>query len=219
MLEQLIIFTRGGLILWTFKELGIALKGSPFGTLIRCCLLGDQSGASSYNYEITSGPSYTLKWTFNNDLGLVFAAVYQRILHLMYMDDLLEMQLKKESEDRAEKARKPKQPAKVSAGISNVVMGKRAADEGKQKKSDDEGKDGKKSKFNALEDGHSNGDRVAKVEVAAEKYDNGDGNRSSTTMAFDRDKLKKLRGGGGKAAKENYKVSQGGHQESAERLE
>ncbi|CAI9089380.1 OLC1v1023945C1 [Oldenlandia corymbosa var. corymbosa] len=224
MLEQIMIFTRGGLILWTFKELGIALKGSPFDTLIKCCLLGDQSGASSYNYDVPSGPSYTLKWTFNNDLGLVFAAVYPRILRLLYVDDLLEMlkqefskvyepkrmvyndfddifqQLKKESEDRAEKARKPKQPAQVGAGIGNVGIGKgvgAATDEGKQKKSDEEDKDGKKSKLNALVDGRSNGDLAAKVEVDA----NGDGNRSSSTMAFDRDRLKKLRGGGGKAAK------------------
>ncbi|GFY85725.1 signal recognition particle receptor alpha subunit family protein [Actinidia rufa] len=39
MLEQLLIFTRGGLILWTCKELGNALKGSPIDTLIRTCLL------------------------------------------------------------------------------------------------------------------------------------------------------------------------------------
>ncbi|CAI9089365.1 OLC1v1023929C1 [Oldenlandia corymbosa var. corymbosa] len=205
-------------------EPGIALKGSTFDTLIKRCLLGDQSGASSYNYDVPFGPSYTLKWTFNNDLGLVFAAVYPRILRLLYVDDLLEMlkqefskvyepkrmvyndfddifqQLKKESEDRAERARKPKQPAKVGAGIGNVGIGKgvgAAADEGKQKKSDEEDKDGKKSKLNALVDGRSNGDLAAKVEVDA----NGDGNPSSSTMAFDRDRLRKLRGGGGKAAK------------------
>uniref|UniRef100_A0A0D9X8Z5 SRP54-type proteins GTP-binding domain-containing protein n=1 Tax=Leersia perrieri TaxID=77586 RepID=A0A0D9X8Z5_9ORYZ len=54
MLEELLIFTRGGLILWSFSQ-----------------------------------DTYELKWTFNNDLGLVFAAVYQRMLHLLYVDDLL----------------------------------------------------------------------------------------------------------------------------------
>ncbi|KAF3527910.1 hypothetical protein DY000_02036949 [Brassica cretica] len=86
MLEQLLIFTRGGLILWTCKELGKALKGSPIDTLIRSCLLEERSGEVSFNYE-----AYTLKWTFHNDLGLVFVAVYQRILHLLYVDDLLSM--------------------------------------------------------------------------------------------------------------------------------
>lgn len=35
MLEQLLIFTRGGLVLWTCQELGKALKGSPIDALIR----------------------------------------------------------------------------------------------------------------------------------------------------------------------------------------
>ena len=35
MLEQLLIFTRGGLVLWTCQELGNALKGSPIDALIR----------------------------------------------------------------------------------------------------------------------------------------------------------------------------------------
>lgn len=88
MLEQLLIFTRGGLILWSCNEIGNALKGSPIDTLIRSCLLEERSGASSYNYD-APGAAYSLKWTFHNDLGLVFVAVYQRILHLLYVDDLL----------------------------------------------------------------------------------------------------------------------------------
>ncbi|PIA54810.1 hypothetical protein AQUCO_00901004v1 [Aquilegia coerulea] len=88
MLEQLLIFTRGGLILWTWKEFENALKGSPIDTLIRSCLLEERSGDLSYNYDAPAA-AYTLKWTFNNDLGLIFVAVYQRILHLFYVDHLL----------------------------------------------------------------------------------------------------------------------------------
>ncbi|CAI9098812.1 OLC1v1035527C4 [Oldenlandia corymbosa var. corymbosa] len=229
MLEQLLIFTRGGLILWTCKELGNALKGSPIDTLIRSCLLEERSGAASYNYEVPGG-SYTLKWTFHNELGLVFVAVYQRVLHLLYVDDLLEMvkqefskvyepkrmvyndfddvfqQLKKEAEDRAEKAKKSKQPVKVSNGGN---MGKKqgagqkggnggGADGGKQKKSGEDGngdKNGKKTNSYPIENGHSNGDHVVNGEVAAADDANGKENRSSNTVAFDKDKLKKLRGG------------------------
>ncbi|KAI3866015.1 hypothetical protein MKW92_035277 [Papaver armeniacum] len=97
MLEQLLIFTRGGLILWTCKELGNILKGSPIDTLIRSCLLEERSADSSYHYE-APGAAYTLKWTFNNDLGLIFVAVYQKILHLLYVDDLLSMVKKEFSE-------------------------------------------------------------------------------------------------------------------------
>ncbi|XP_035541718.1 signal recognition particle receptor subunit alpha-like [Juglans regia] len=67
-----------------------ALKGSPIDTLIWSCLLEERSGATSYNYD-AAGAAYTLKWTFHNELGLVFVAVYQRILHLLYVDDLLAM--------------------------------------------------------------------------------------------------------------------------------
>ncbi|PWA33976.1 signal recognition particle receptor alpha subunit family protein [Artemisia annua] len=133
MLEQLLIFTRGGLILWaTCKELGNALRGSPINTFIRACLLEERSGAASYNYDVP-GASYTLKWTFHNELGIVFVAVYQKILHLLYVDDLLAMvkrefseiydpkrmvsddfdetfrQLRKEAEARAEEMKKSNQ--------------------------------------------------------------------------------------------------------------
>ncbi|KAH7847505.1 hypothetical protein Vadar_026905 [Vaccinium darrowii] len=81
---------RGRLILWACKELGNALKRSPIDTLIHSCLLEERSCAASYNYD-APGATYTLKWTFHNDLGLVFVDVYPRILHLLYVDDLLAM--------------------------------------------------------------------------------------------------------------------------------
>ncbi|OEL13613.1 Signal recognition particle receptor subunit alpha [Dichanthelium oligosanthes] len=86
MLEELLIFTRGGLILWSScRALGAAaLKGSPIDALIRSCLLEERSADASFSQD-----NYALKWTFHNDLGLVFVAVYQKILHLLYVDDLL----------------------------------------------------------------------------------------------------------------------------------
>ncbi|GJN30012.1 hypothetical protein PR202_gb18285 [Eleusine coracana subsp. coracana] len=86
MLEELLIFTRGGLILWSSCRAlgGAALKGSPIDALIRSCLLEERSADASFSQD-----NYALKWTFHNDLGLVFVAVYQRMLHLLYVDDLL----------------------------------------------------------------------------------------------------------------------------------
>ncbi|XP_066384359.1 uncharacterized protein [Miscanthus floridulus] len=86
MLEELLIFTRGGLILWSScRALGAAaLKGSPIDALIRSCLLEERSADASFSQD-----NYALKWTFHNNLGLVFVAVYQKILHLLYVDDLL----------------------------------------------------------------------------------------------------------------------------------
>ncbi|XP_071724969.1 uncharacterized protein [Rutidosis leptorrhynchoides] len=188
MLEQLLIFTRGGLILWTCKELGNALRGSPIDTLIRSCLLEERSGASSYNYDVP-GASYTLKWTFHNELGLVFVAVYQKILHLLYVDDLLAMvkrefseiydskrmtyddfdetfrQLRKEAEARAEEIKKSKQ-----------VMAKPVSNSGKKqgqqmKKSGFEG--GNKKKSGGGESGKDSDDGDDNVNVKTSKLENG----------------------------------------------
>lgn len=57
--------------------------------LYRSCLLEERAGDSSFQYD-AAGAAYTLKWRFHNELGLVFVAVYQRILHLLYVDELLE---------------------------------------------------------------------------------------------------------------------------------
>ncbi|WCJ43384.1 signal recognition particle receptor alpha subunit family protein [Euphorbia peplus] len=131
--------TRYGIICWfsyeTNSNIGNVLRGSPIDTLIRSCLLEERSGAASYNYD-ASGASYTLKWTFHNDLGLLFVVVYQRILHLLYVDELLGLmkrefseiydpkrtdyndfdesfsQLRKEAEARAEELKKSKQLSK-----------------------------------------------------------------------------------------------------------
>jgi signal recognition particle receptor subunit alpha len=86
MLEELLIFTRGGLILWSSCRAlgGAALRGSPIDALIRSCLLEERSADATFSHD-----NYALKWAFHNDLGLVFVAVYHRMLRLLYVDDLL----------------------------------------------------------------------------------------------------------------------------------
>ncbi|KAL2246631.1 signal recognition particle receptor subunit alpha homolog [Sesamum indicum] len=231
MLEQLLIFTRGGLILWTCKELGNALRGSPIDTLIRSCLLEERSGAASYNYD-APGAAYTLKWTFHNELGLVFVAVYQRILHLLYVDDLLSMvkqefldiydpkrtlyndfddifqQLKKEAEARAEEMKKSKQvgkPVNDNLGRKQGQVQSGSRDGGNKKKGgDDSGKDGgdgKKFKGRPLENGSVNNNHVGKGEAPSIVNVNGKENGASDTRAFDVNKLQKLRSKGGKETK------------------
>lgn len=219
MLEQLLIFTRGGLILWTCKELGNALKGSPIDTLIRSCLLEERSGALSYNYD-APGAAYTLKWTFHNELGLVFVAVYQRILHLLYVDDLLAMvkrefseiynpnrtfygdfddvfrQLKREAEARAEEMKRSKQ---LNQPTNNAVSKKGQVQKsgirgGNKKKTGGENgndsDDGEKTKAKKNENGYANANHVA---VDVDTVVNGKENRSSSNKAFDVNRLQKLR--------------------------
>lgn len=231
MLEQLLIFTRGGLILWTCKELGNALKGSPIDTLIRSCLLEERSGAASYNYD-APGAAYTLKWTFHNELGLVFVAVYQRILHLLYVDELLAMvkhefseiydpkrmnyndfdetfrQLRKEAEARAEELKKSKQVSKpVNDGKKQGQVKKGGFEGGNKKKGEaNDGGDGDTGKSYKLENGHSNGNHV-NIEGSRTGVSNGKENASSNVGAFDVSKLQKLKSKGGK--KTNTVVSKG----------
>ncbi|XP_061990153.1 uncharacterized protein LOC133708683 [Rosa rugosa] len=217
MLEQLLIFTRGGLILWTCKELGNALKGSPIDTLIRSCLLEERSGAASYDYT-APGAAYTLKWTFHNELGLVFVAVYQKILHLLYVDDLLAMvkqsfaeiydpkrtvyddfdetfrQLRKEAEARAEELKKSKQVGKPVSNSRKQGQVQKAGLGGDKKSNEgglaSDGGDGNAVKGRKLENGISNGNHVASKESNVVGTANGKENTSSNLRAFDVNKLK-----------------------------
>ncbi|KAI9079219.1 hypothetical protein K1719_038824 [Acacia pycnantha] len=221
MLEQLLIFTRGGLILWTCNELGNALKGSPIDTLIRSCLLEERSGAASYNYD-APGAAYTLKWTFHNELGLVFVAVYQRILHLLYVEDLLAKvkrefseiydpkrtvyhdfdetfrQLKMEAEARAEDLKKANPVGRALVNSKKQGQGQKNWPEGRNKtKSDgslksDDG-DADNIKGHETENGHSNGHIVASKESNLDNSTNSKENGSSNLGAFDVNRLQKLK--------------------------
>ncbi|CAL4910406.1 unnamed protein product [Urochloa decumbens] len=88
MLEELLVFTRGGLILWALSGGGgaTAVNASLVDALIRSSLLGDQSAEGA---GVSPDGMRALKWAFDNALGLVFVAVYRRVLHLLYVDDLL----------------------------------------------------------------------------------------------------------------------------------
>lgn len=51
----------------------------------------ERAGDSCFQYaDAAAAAAYTLKWRFHNQLGLVFVAVYQKLLHLLYVDELLE---------------------------------------------------------------------------------------------------------------------------------
>lgn len=84
MLEELLIFTRGGLILWALS--GGGGQASPVDALIRSCLLEERTADGA---GVSQDGKRALKWAFHNGLGLVFVAVYRRVLRLLYVDDLL----------------------------------------------------------------------------------------------------------------------------------
>lgn len=229
MLEELLIFTRGGLILWTCKELGNALKGSPIDTLIRSCLLEERSADASYDYDAPSaGAAYTLKWTFHNELNLVFVAVYQRILRLLYVDDLLAAvkrefaavydprkvayddfdgifrQLQKEAEARAEEMRKLKQvTARGPANATVKKQGQLAGHKVSQRSSSDSGSGKDDADRNLVKaNGMANGNhRESMNGIKGSRAAGGmvkSEDVSSDGGAFDVNKLQKLRSKGGK---------------------
>lgn len=93
MLDYFAIFTRGGALLWTLQF--ATLRHNPveaLNALICNILLEEKAGERTYTYVPKNGAHQMLKWTFDNKLGLVFVAVYQRALMYMlpYIDDLLE---------------------------------------------------------------------------------------------------------------------------------
>lgn len=83
MIDLLTVFHRGGAVLYTRSLAPVG--DSPVDALIGNVLLEERTGASSYRH----GDKYTVKWTFANELDLVFVAVYLNLANLLYMDELL----------------------------------------------------------------------------------------------------------------------------------
>ncbi|SNX82626.1 related to SRP101 - signal recognition particle receptor, alpha chain [Melanopsichium pennsylvanicum] len=89
MLDHFTIFTKNGLVLWS-KTFSAALNsndacGNPVNSLIKQAFLEQRTADQKFDKD-----GYTLRWTFANELDLTFVVVYQRILQLSYIDELLE---------------------------------------------------------------------------------------------------------------------------------
>lgn len=84
MIDQLVIFERGGTILWSRNY--DTIKGDPLSTLVRTVLLEDRLSLSEISFD-----NYTLKWTQDNQHGLFFVVLYQRQLPPAYANHLLQL--------------------------------------------------------------------------------------------------------------------------------
>ena len=103
MISKLAVFHRGGAVLWRSDEgedTNNATNDDKTSTpssdtslasyfainkLIQTILLSDKTASDSMVYD-----SFTLKWTFANNLNLVFVAVYFSFQKLLYVDDFLD---------------------------------------------------------------------------------------------------------------------------------
>ncbi|KAF7800328.1 hypothetical protein EIP86_011578 [Pleurotus ostreatoroseus] len=79
----------GGVVLWSRSFTPAAAQAaasanSPVNSLIREALIEGRGAENKYEKD-----GYAVKWTFVNDLELIFVVAYQRILQLTYVDDLL----------------------------------------------------------------------------------------------------------------------------------
>ena len=83
MIDQFSIFHRGGGVLW--ERTLTAITGSPIDSLIQNVLLEERAASTSFRHD-----KYVLKWTFSNDLELVFVAVHLHVANLLYVDQLLD---------------------------------------------------------------------------------------------------------------------------------
>ncbi|KAI0053826.1 P-loop containing nucleoside triphosphate hydrolase protein [Auriscalpium vulgare] len=89
MLDHCSIFHKGGLVLWSRSFTPAASQlaassASPINWLIRDALIEGRAAEEKYEKD-----GYAVKWTFVNDLELIFVVAYQRILQLTYVEDLL----------------------------------------------------------------------------------------------------------------------------------
>ncbi|KAI0646925.1 P-loop containing nucleoside triphosphate hydrolase protein [Trametes meyenii] len=89
MLDHCSISHKGGVVLWSrsFTPAAsntAASSTSPVNSLVREALIEGRSSDGRYEKD-----GYAVKWTFVNDLELIFVVAYQRILQLTYVDDLL----------------------------------------------------------------------------------------------------------------------------------
>lgn len=84
MIDEFCIFERGGTVLW--RRSFVALKGDPLAILVRSVLLEDRLSLPELSFDC-----YTLRWVLDNERGVVFVVIFQRLLPPAYADDLLHM--------------------------------------------------------------------------------------------------------------------------------
>ncbi|KAF2689457.1 P-loop containing nucleoside triphosphate hydrolase protein [Lentithecium fluviatile CBS 122367] len=91
MLDTFEILTTSGVVLWsrTYAPVGANIINSLIRDVFieeRIIPQADEAGSKpTYRKE-----GYTLKWTAAKDLGLIFVAVYQSLVHLTWIDKLLD---------------------------------------------------------------------------------------------------------------------------------
>ena len=85
MLDLFTVLTSGGIVL--FQKSQDSSSSPPtylIDRVISDVFMQERSSEKEYARD-----GYTVKWTFANELGLIFVAVYQKILELTWVEELL----------------------------------------------------------------------------------------------------------------------------------
>ena len=133
MLDLVSVFSKSGAVLWQCSW--ATLKGDPVNSAIHQVLLEDRAGA----LDQWQDANYTVKWSVDNEMDIVAVAVYQRVLVLGYVDELLTRVInafKKELQQVAPEARQDMYPHEIFSPVFAKMHGaleQRALDERKTK--------------------------------------------------------------------------------------
>lgn len=84
MLDYVVVFTKGGIILWDYNSSEITYSAC-INNLIRSFILEDRNTECKYFEEDNLAVQYKL----DNELELVYAAVFQKVIKLNYLDAFL----------------------------------------------------------------------------------------------------------------------------------
>ncbi|XP_034663709.1 signal recognition particle receptor subunit alpha homolog [Drosophila subobscura] len=84
MLDFVVIFTKGGVVLWNSQTSGINFS-SCINSLIRGVILEERNTDSKYFEE----DQLAVQFKLDNELDLVYAAVFQKVIKLSYLDAFL----------------------------------------------------------------------------------------------------------------------------------
>eukprot|EP00756_Hemistasia_phaeocysticola_P003468 Hpha_TRINITY_DN12262_c0_g1::TRINITY_DN12262_c0_g1_i1::g.17070::m.17070/K13431/SRPR; signal recognition particle receptor subunit alpha len=85
MLEEATVLHRGGLVLWHKSFSGVKVRGNPVNQLIKTVLLADRTYEKTFVHD-----THAMQWLMDNKLDLVFIVVYQHLLTLSYIQELLD---------------------------------------------------------------------------------------------------------------------------------
>ncbi|POS87703.1 hypothetical protein EPUL_000454 [Erysiphe pulchra] len=94
MLDAFEIFTTSGIVLWS--RTFVPISSTLINSFVTNVFIEERPGTKNVNNtSVTENPPYThgqhiLKWTIVKELGVIFVAVYRSLLHLSWVDKLVD---------------------------------------------------------------------------------------------------------------------------------